>query len=125
MKRNTIRLKNGVATIPCNVIVIRLTDGACTDIGVIKDNKGLLTDLVIISDESLRRLSVKEENDLIDRAIENLPLYQKVRSAELPFPSSDDPAEDLLWFESEKLYFNSISALVAAGCNEYHYEVFR
>lgn len=108
MKMKKIKLKNGYAFVPMNAIIINLTDGKGVDIGIIKDTYRKLPDLYVVSEKEFGRMSVKEENQLIDKAIEHLPEYREVRLNELPFPQSENLEEGLRWFESRKLYFNTL-----------------
>ncbi len=108
-----ITLINGYAEVPDDSKVIDLSSGKAADIGVISDKSGNLPPLVVVSDKSVRGLSVEEGDKLVDDAIKDLPQYIEAKSQELPYPSNSTSKEEWKrWNDSFRLGFFPLAMFV-------------
>ena len=118
-----IKLLKGYAEVPEDSIIIDLSKGNKVDVGVISDREGELPTLVVISSESVRGLSVEAEEDLINKAIRDLPRFRYVKEQELPFPNKHaSDKEWIKWNDSFRLGFFPLAMFKSS--NNMKYRIF-
>ena len=115
-----ISLLKGYAEVPDGTTVVDLSGGMAADIGIISDKSGELTPVVVVSDKSVRGLSVEEEDSLVDEAIRDLPQYQEAKSQEMPYPTCNASQEEWeRWNESFRLGFFPLAMFENLADTEY------
>ena len=119
MKR--INLVKGYVEIPDAVKVVDISDNSPKDVGIILDKDGELETLVVIADRSLSSLTVLETDQIIDKAIANLPQYKGIKAMELPNTlTCKATRKNCRWDESVRLRFYPIEAVISYSGSDYH-----
>lgn len=107
MNSEIIKLATGYAVVPGGSIVVDISDDKRPDyVGIISDCEGELTRVVVLSDISLMGLSDEQEENVINKAIKDLPEHKSIKEEEIPFPGYNAGTEELLaWYETFRLGF--------------------